>query len=351
MREPPPRLTQVSLIAALRDHYGIAAADLAFLPLGHDAAAWVYRARTAGGVDYFLKVRSRLPNEADLRVPRYLWEQGITQVVAPLPAPAGELWVPIEGYALIVYPYVAGTSGWGSGVLSDRQWREYGAILRRIHDTAVPPTIESILPREEYHSPAIELVRRVDAAVETTAALDADNAEREQQREEPFAQAMVAFWRARRDEISGLVARVEELGALLARSAPPFVLTHGDIHTGNVHLDGQGRVCIVDWDETALAPKERDLMFVVGGIHADLVGPREEALFFDGYGQAALDPLALAYYRYLWAVQDVGAFGEQVLLLPDAGEMTRREGLDGLMGQFAPGGIVSIAQGFGPTEA
>ena len=343
MREPPPHLTHESLTAALLDHFGIMAAVLTFLPLGHDAAAWVYRARAIDGAEYFVKVRSRLPNEADLRVPRYLLDLGITQVVAPLPALAGELSARIEHYALVVYPYLAGASGWGSGVLSDEQWHEYGAILRRIHNIAVPPAIAHILPREEYHSPSIELVRRVDSAVETIAAPDADYTGREQSGD-PVAQAMAAFWLARRDEIRGLLARVEELGERLARAAPPFVLTHGDIHTGNVHLDEQGRVWIVDWDETALAPKERDLMFVVGGIHSDLVGAREEALFFEGYGTAALDPLALAYYRYLWAVQDVGAFGEQVLLLPDAGEVTRREGLEGLMAQFAPGGIVSIAR-------
>jgi len=37
------------------------------------------------------------------------------------------------------------------------------------------------------------------------------------------------------------------------------------------------------------------------------IGPREEALFFRGYGATAIDPLALAYYRYAWAVGDIGA--------------------------------------------
>lgn len=343
MREPPPHLSQDVLIAALRDQYGIAAADadLAFLPLGNDAAAWVYRARGGDGAEYFVKLRARLPNEADLRVPRYLWEQGIAQVVAPLPTLAGELWAPVGPYALIVYPFIAGASGKASGGLTDAQWREYGAILRRIHDVAVPPDLERILPREQYHSPSIELVRRLDAAVETIGADEAAGSD--SQTTDLLARELMAFWRLRRDEIFGLVARAEELGARLARAAPPFVLTHGDIHIANVHLDERGHVWIVDWDETALAPRERDLMFVVGGIHASLVGPRGERLFFEGYGATEVDSLALAYYRYVWAVQDVGADGEQVLLLPDAGEVTRREGLEGLMALFAPGGIVSIA--------
>lgn len=350
MREPPPNLTADDLIAALRDRYGISAAGIAFLPLGNDAGAWVYQARAEDGAEYFVKVRARLPSEADLRVPRELWQQGITQVVAPLPALAGELWVPVGPYALIVYPFIAGASGKASGGLTDSQWREYGAILRRIHDIAVPPEIERILPREQYHSPSIELVRRLDATVESSGADEvAGSVAQFAQSTDPLARDLAAFWRSRRDEIFELVARTEELGARLARAAPPLVLTHGDIHTANVHLDEQGRVWIVDWDETALAPRERDLMFVVGGIHASLVGTREERLFFEGYGPTVPDPLALAYYRYVWAVQDVGADGEQVLLLPDAGEVTRREGLEGLMALFAPGAIVSIAQASNPN--
>ena len=133
MREPPPRLSQESLIAGLLARYGLAVAELTFLPLGNDAAAWVYQVRSSDGAEYFLKVRARLPSEAGLRVPHYLREQGITQIVAPLPTLTGELLASVAGYSLILYPFVAGTSGMRSGGLSERQWREYGAIVRRIH--------------------------------------------------------------------------------------------------------------------------------------------------------------------------------------------------------------------------
>src|SRR5204862_121166 len=100
-----------------------------------------------------------------------------------------------------------------------------------------------------------------------------------------------------------------------------------------------------DWDDTILAPRERDLMFVVGGISSRLVGPREEALFLQGYGAVAVDPLALAYYRYTWATSDIGAYGEQVCFRPDLGPATRREAVDRFRTVFAAGNIVSIALG------
>ena len=54
-------------------------------------------------------------------------------------------------------------------------------------------------------------------------------------------------------------------------------------------------------------------------------------------------PLALAYYRYAWAVSDIGSYGEQVFFRPDLGPNTRREGVGDFKGLFAPGEIVTIA--------
>lgn len=99
----------------------------------------------------------------------------------------------------------------------------------------------------------------------------------------------------------------------------------------------------VDWDETVLAPRERDLMFVVGGISTELVGPGDETLFFRGYGATEVDPLALAYYRYAWAVGDIGSSGEQVFLRPDLGPDTKRAGVGLFTGLFRPGEIVALA--------
>jgi hypothetical protein len=57
----------------------------------------------------------------------------------------------------------------------------------------------------------------------------------------------------------------------------------------------------------------------------------------------SVDPVALAYYRYCWAVSDIGSYGEQVFFRPDFGPQTRRDGVDRFASLFAPGKIVSIA--------
>ena len=49
-------------------------------------------------------------------------------------------------------------------------------------------------------------------------------------------------------------------------------------------------------------------MFAIGGISSALVSPHEEAAFLAGYGPVTVDQLVLAYYRYVWAVGDIGSY-------------------------------------------
>ena len=332
MREPPANLPHDALRAGLQAGYGLSVAELLFLPLGHDASAWVYRVATDDGAAYFLKVRRSVTNESSLVVPHYLREHGVTQVVAPLASLAGTLWTALADYALILYPFIAGVAGMEHG-LSDQQWIDYGAILRQIHATVVTPDLARRMKREGFAPASAGTVREVDAHIA------------EQTFDDSISRELGSVWRARRAQIRALLERAENLGQRLAQTALPFVLCHADIHTNNVLLDTKQQVWIVDWDETVLAPKERDLMFVAGGISAKLVGPREEELFFRGYGPTAIDPLALAYYRYAWAVNDIGEYAAQVFFRPDLGAETRRAGVEGFMSLFRPGEIVAIALG------
>ena len=47
--------------------------------------------------------------------------------------------------------------------------------------------------------------------------------------------------------------------------------------------------------------------------------PENIALFYQGYGQAAVDQTVLAYYRYERIVQDIAAYCQQLLLTDEGG--------------------------------
>lgn len=58
-------------------------------------------------------------------------------------------------------------------------------------------------------------------------------------------------------------------------------------------------------------------------------------LFFEGYGQTQIDPLTLRYYQDEWTVQEIGDFGERILLRDDLGAQTRQSALKEFMCQFS----------------
>jgi spectinomycin phosphotransferase len=328
--EPPADLPDRTLVASIRTDYGLPIRTLTFLPLGHDANAWVYEAQTDDRSAFFVKVRLAVTNEAALAVPHHLATSGVEGVVAPLVTTDGRLWTNAGRYALIVYPFVSGTTAMDAG-MSDAQWVEYGRLLRSVHDAPVAADLGRLLRRDDFTPDGAAGVRRLDRYMRTATAMEAAQ------------QSIADFWRANALVIRRLLATAESLGQELAAAPPELVLCHADIHTNNVLVGDDGRVWFVDWDETMLAPRERDLMFVIGGIHHSFVDARQTGLFGSGYGGVVVDAVALDYYRYSWALSDIASYGEQVFFRPELGAKNFAEAVARFHSLFELGSIVDIA--------
>ena len=321
-------LSDDTLLACAREHFGCPATAVTFLPLGYDANAYAYRLEA--GETYFLKVRRGPAALPGLLAPRYIRDQGIDGILAPLPTAGGALWAVLGDFTVTLWPFIAGHDAWDSG-LSDAQWVAFGDLLRRVHALPVPQELaahlraERFVPDHREHLPAL-------AALAHGPELAG-----------PWAAALVAFWRQHEATIATLQRQATVLGEQLRRAGWPRLLCHADAYLGNVLVGDDGRLWLIDWDGAALAPRERDLMFVVGGIAAGQAGPRETALFGRGYGPLTPDPAALAYYRCAWVLQDLASFGHTVLLDAEAGEATRREALRLFKSNFAPGELIALA--------
>lgn len=325
-----PDLPLDQIVATVRHHYDLHPTAVDFLPLGLDLRSWAFRAATADA-HYFLKLRQGVVREATLRVPRYLVDQGVSHIVAPLPTRAHRLWVEVQSFTLALYPFVDGATGLAHG-LEEHHWRTFGAALRAMHDTPLAPDLAPIVPCDAFTTGLSDAVRALDAHIASQTFTD------------PIERDLGAFWQRQRAEIQALVARFEALGHQLRAARPLLVLCHADVHPNNVLIDLDDQLWLVDWDDTQLAPKECDLMMGVGGLGNYPAGPREAGWFLAGYGSTDIDPVALAYYRHVRALGDIGANGEQVLQLPGARATTKRNGLRQMQQLFAPGHIVSLAR-------
>ena len=300
-----------------------------FLPLGADNNTAVYRVISHESDSYFLKLRKDNFEETSLDVPQFLHEQGIRPVIPPLKTKGGQLWAGLDAYACILYPFINGRDGFETA-LSDRQWIEFGITLKAIHKVILPHALKSRIPSETYSLRWREQVKTLQALVEGTLFSD------------PVASRMAAFMHAHRDEIRYLLERAGSLASRLQSQSLEQVLCHSDIHAGNLLLTREDEYFIVDWDNPILAPKERDLMFIGGGVGRIWNRKREEDLFYQGYGPEDINLTALAYYRYERIIQDIAAFGEQILLTTEGGA-DREQGLRYFTSQFAPGDVIEIA--------
>ena len=322
-----PDLPDHFILCRLQDEYGLQVAQVTFLPLGADVNTAVYRVDTVDKTAYFLKLRKGSVEEITVTLPLFLKAQGIQSIIAPLETKTQELWTSLGDFKMILYPFIDGQNGY-EAALSDHQWLDFGAVLKAIHSTQLPPDLTRLIPRETYPAHWRKLVKAFQAQAEETVFAD------------PTAEKLASFMKAKRGEINHLVARAEGLaGALQARS-PEMVLCHSDLHAGNLLLGANDAIYIVDWDNPIFAPKERDLAMIGGSTvwnSADQVD-----LFYQGYGQAEIDPAALAYYRYERIIVDIAEFCKQ-LFLSDEGGADREQSYQYLTGSFLLNHEVEIA--------
>lgn len=289
----------------------------------------VYRIED-GDTAYFLKLRKGFFDEISVALPKYLSDQGIRQIIPPLAGRAGQLWGRLESYKTILYPFIEGNNAYEAHLL-DRHWDDLGKALKAIHTAEMPPALTNHIRRETYAPHGRSTVKKFLEGIEYGVIDD------------PVAKKVAAFLMSKRTEVLDLVRRAETLAQALQAQLVDQVVCHSDIHAGNILIGSNGVLYIVDWDEPILAPKERDLMFIGGGLLASGLTPEEEETsFYRSYGQVQINPTAMAYYRYERIIQDIAAYCEQLLLTDEGGE-DREQSLRYLMSNFLPGGTIEIA--------
>ncbi|QQR49811.1 aminoglycoside phosphotransferase family protein [bacterium] len=318
------------IIDCLNNYYGMSVAILTCLPLGADADASVYKAQTHENLAYFVKLkRGQLHHDIGITIQLLLHDAGIQQIISLIKTKQGQISQSLDGYTLFVYPFIAGKDGFAQN-LTNNQWITLGKALRQVHDLVLPPSMRAQIKRETYSPKWREVVRSVYLRIETEEFGDST------------ARQLSAFMKTHQATIQRLVERAERLSFVLKEQSLPFVLCHSDIHAGNVLIGDNGLLYLVDWDAPTLAPKERDLMFIGGGVANVWNNHHEEELFYQGYGKTDINKAALAYYRHERIVEDIADYCQQLLFTTDGGD-DRSEMFKQFTDMFEPRGVVEIA--------
>jgi spectinomycin phosphotransferase len=332
-----PDIQDEKIIACLRVAYGLRILQLAFLPLGGNLCSAVYRASAEDGTLYFCKLRCSEFEEISVELPRFLSEQGLTQIIPPLPSKTGQLWAELEAFHVILYPFVEGMSGFEEK-LTGRQWADFGTALQRIHTLSLPPELGHKLQKENYSPESRDICRKVLQRLEN------------EKFEDPIMAGLAAFLLPRRETVLDFIGHAERLARVLASRSTAMVLCHSDIHPGNLFIGKNGTLFIVDWDSPVLAPKERDLMFIGGGQgYVGVDDQEEEAHFYRHYDRSAVDPLAMAYYRYERYLCDLSVECERIFS-KTLNAQDRARSLEYVTWLFLPGSSIDMAYKSGRLE-
>jgi len=293
----------------LTSEYGLTVSELEKLPLGADTNASVYKAE-----GYFIKVKKGHDHDISLEVAELLQQARFAHVIAPIKTKKGQPSISVDGYTLIVYPFIKGQDAF-QRKLTQEQWFLLGKALKAVHMIQVPEALKNRIRKETYSDKWRKRVR------------------------EMFTQENVPTYMLKRKEILlHLVDRAEELASTV--EPEPHVLCHSDIHGGNVLLDEHNHVYIVDWDEPIMAPKERDLMFIGGGVANVWNKPDEEEWFYKGYGFTEVNHHLIAYYRSERIIEDIAVYYQEYLQASDPQKEVIRKYVTDM---FEPRGVVDIA--------
>lgn len=322
-------LSDPSLMDILTAAYGLDVIAIARLPLGADMNAAVYKSETRENHSYFVKLKRGHHQDISTTIMELLQQAQVQQIIPPLKTTNGQTTHLLDGFTLIVYPFVDGQDGF-TRALNHDQWILFGKTLRQIHEIDVPLSMQLHIRKETYSPQWRDSLRSLCLRI----------------KDEPIygeiETNLLSFIKNNGATIHRLVDRAEELAQKLQGEPLAFVLCHSDIHGGNLFIDANNMTYIVDWDEPIMALKERDLMFIGGGVGNIWNKPHEEALFYQGYGPAEINKTALAYYRHERIVEDMAIYIQDVLFTTTRYD-EKQEMVRHFTGMFEPRGVVEIA--------
>jgi len=321
-------IQEQKIIELLKIHYDIDIQVVHLFPGGADMNAFVYKA-DAKASSYFVKLKYGHYDEINLSITRLLHNSGINEIIFPVQTRERKLFQQLTHFNIIVYPFIHAQNGFTQN-LTEEQWKQLGKMLRKVHGTSIPDLMQQQLRKENYSNKWREMVKCFFSKIEPLSADD------------KITREFKSFFKININKIHQLVDFAEVLSKKIQPNFDKYVLCHSDIHAGNILIASDESIYLIDWDEPMLAPKERDLMFIGGGIGNVWNKLQEVNYFYEGYGATNIDEIILSYYRHERIVEDIALYGQD-LLAHDKKDQSRLELFKHFKAMFDQNGVVDVA--------
>ncbi|MBA2247491.1 MAG: phosphotransferase [Chloroflexia bacterium] len=298
MLAPPVDLDLAELTMALTNGWQILDPAIDYLAVGFGSHHWSVAGRD--GQRWFVTVDEHgdAGSLADLRrafttASALRREAGLRFVAAPIPDGNGAILNVVGGgaFSVAVSPWLdaAPLGAYGPVPAADRP--EVLRMLGALH--AATPDVDATIPLPlDLALPDLETL---------SAALDAID---DPWTSGPYGEPAHALLRSDRSRLTEALARYNDLVERVHAESSRWVITHGEPHAANILRERNGAMHLIDWDTVRLAPRERDLWFV---LDADTdVSP-----YIDEIDSEPVSAAALRLFRMRWDLGEVAIYVSQ----------------------------------------
>lgn len=302
------------------EDFDLRAVEIEEVSGGTDSSAVVWRLVDGSGVAWAAKWTTR-PTRTGTRLVASMASAGIDGTPRVRATADGRRRSRRAGGKLAVTRWSDGEDAATVG-LDLEAWRAYGALLADVHTHAFP-----LPPRRQGARRGIRRRRRryrSEIRVLYTAAATGTD-------------PVLDLWRAARPRVDLLLRGTELEPSTVAEPVP----CHGDPHLGNVLVEPDGALRLVDWDEAVVGPREIDLHLVEFSVLFEPTSPEQLAAFRDGYGPVELDECRLVRFACIGALEDLTSTMTTALARIGA---ERDEALRVFTGILAPTGSASLVE-------
>ena len=292
IHEPP--IDHPRFAATLQRVYGIEAERFVYEPIGMVSCGY----RVHGPTRYFAKLypdnrMGRIfAGRLDAYLPLCAWLRDagvIERLPCAVPTLDGALKTAFDEYVLVVFEFIEGQlPGWEEP-LPDALLEQLGRAVGLLHARGKQYPGMGV-PVEDFSAP---FAQELERALEDLAKVG--------------SQARPGQLQLRRmvephiDTVRRLMRRLQALGAELWETSPEHVLCHTDLHGGNMIVDPDGYLHLLDWEGVIIAPAEHDMVARIGD-------KRFAQIFLPAYererGPFVLSRTALSFYQHRRNLED-----------------------------------------------
>jgi len=314
---------KTELLQHLKTAYALPLQSITFFPEGEDSYGYVVVSET--GEKYFAKASTSVPDTC-LQVASLLRHRcDIPGVVAPLETRDGTLSIPWQDFRVSLFPFIEGRSRWDLWKIgkdfTDTELSQTGALLATIHECP-DISVSDSLTVAEYDLPSLrgwQLESKILQDSLTIAAYDLPSrqelhtvlkaSEKKRPSQNQYQKQLLERLTQHRLEILQTLERYDSLGRSAEALQTPFVVTHGDPTPGNLILDTENRLHLIDWDGVCLGPPEKDLVSFTGERFEVVL----ERYLKERQNAVCLHADIFGFYIYEWTLNEIRDYSTKIL--------------------------------------